>query len=67
MFSDILYLRGDRMADFEAEYYKLFAAAADTVDALDHWNPGQAREILIRAQQQAENAILRGSETGEAD
>ena len=55
------------MADFEAEYYMLFAAAADTVDARDHWNPGQAREILIRAQQQAEDAILRGSETGEAD
>ena len=67
MFSDILYLRGDRMADFEAEYYKLFAAAADAVEALDHWNPGRAREILIRAQQQAEDAILSENETGETD
>ena len=55
------------MEDFETLYYKLFAAAANAVEALDHWNPGQAREILIRAQQQAEETVLTKAETGETD
>lgn len=52
------------MADYKALYYQLFAAAADAVEALEHWNPGQARDILIRAQRQAEDTILQ-EETGE--
>ncbi len=39
-------------------YYKLFAAAADTLDALEHANYAQAKDLLIRAQQEAENAWL---------
>ena len=53
------------MADYKKLYHQLFASAADAVEALDHWNLGQAREILIRAQRQAEETILNEEETGE--
>ena len=44
--------------DFEAQYFRLFAAMADAVEALEENCPVKAREILIRAQQQAEEAYL---------
>lgn len=55
------------MADYKTLYYQLFAAAADAVEALERWNPGQARDILIRAQRQAEETILSETEAGETD
>lgn len=55
------------MTDYKTLYYLLFAAAADAVASLEQWNPGQARDILIRAQQRAEEAILSESEAGETD
>ena len=44
--------------DFEAQYFRLFAAMADAVEALEENRPAKAREILILAQQQAEEAYL---------
>lgn len=45
------------MPDYKALYFGLLAAASDAVVALDRLNLGQAREILIRAQQWAEDAV----------
>lgn len=45
--------------DYESLYYRLFAAMADAVEALEKQNYGQAKEILILAQQKAENEILK--------
>ena len=44
--------------DFEAQYFRLFAAMADAVEALEENCPVKAREILIRAQQQGEDAYV---------
>ncbi len=46
------------MIDYKALYLNLFAAAADAVDALEAMNFGQAKAILIRAQQEAEDVHL---------
>jgi len=43
------------MPDYKALYFKLFAAAADAVDALDQNQSQQARQILLRAQLEAED------------
>lgn len=42
------------MLNYKDLYLKLFSAAADAVDAIDAMNFGQAREILVAAQQAAE-------------
>ena len=55
------------MADYKTLYYPLFAAAADAVEALEQWNLDQARDILIQAQQRAEEAILAETAAGETD
>ncbi len=39
-------------------YTILFNRITDALSALEHQNYGQAREILIRAQQEAEEAYL---------
>lgn len=39
-------------------YYKLFAAMADAVEALEHMDFGTARKILLEAQRKAEEAVL---------
>lgn len=46
------------MPDFERLYFKLFAALADAVEAIETDNPSAAREILIRAQQDAEEEYI---------
>lgn len=46
------------MADFEEMYFKLFAATADAVQALEHQQPEQARWILIEAQRRMEEMSL---------
>lgn len=43
-------------------YYKLFAAMADAVEALEKGDPLQARDILIAAQQKAEERVLDAGE-----
>ena len=39
-------------------YYQLFAAMADAVELLEQRRPERAREVLIEAQQQAEEAVI---------
>ena len=51
------------MPDFEALYFQLFAAMADATDALERGNPASAKQILIAAQQAAEEAYISAKET----
>jgi len=46
------------MNTYRELYYFLFRTTDDALIALDEANYGQARQILIAAQQQAENAFL---------
>lgn len=46
------------MPDYQALYILLFNAATDAIQALEAQNPGQARDILIRAQQEAEELYI---------
>jgi len=46
------------MPDFEALYYKLFAAIADATEAIEARNYGLAEEILTRIQQEAEELVI---------
>ena len=46
------------MPDFEKLYFYLFAAMANAVDALERNCPERAREILIHAQQAAEDTYI---------
>ena len=50
------------MPDFEALYYKLFACTEDAIAQLEQQNYGKAKEILIDAQQKAEEAFLAADE-----
>ena len=43
---------------FKELYYKLFAALADAVEALENGDPLLARDILIAAQQEAEERYI---------
>ena len=42
------------MPNYEQLYFKLFSAAADAVEEIEALNFGKAKEILIAAQQSAE-------------
>ena len=44
--------------DYKALYHRLFAACTDAVEQMEAQNYGRAREILILAQQAAEEAVL---------
>lgn len=46
------------MPDYKALYFKLFAAMADAVEYLEQGQPFQAKERLIRTQQEAEEEYL---------
>ena len=46
------------MPDFEAMYYKLFAQTENALVALEQQNYGTAKQILIAAQQEAEERYL---------
>lgn len=46
------------MPDFERLYFQLFAALADAVEAIESNDCETAREILIRAQQDAEEIYI---------
>ena len=47
------------MPDYKELYFLLFAASADAVDAMEQLNFGQAKDILIRVQQKAEEQCIR--------
>ncbi len=46
------------MPDYQKLYFQLFAAMADAVEAIDAANYGTAKELLIRAQQEAEEQYI---------
>lgn len=46
------------MEDYKVLYLHLFNAITDSLGAMEAQNFGQAREILIRAQQDAEEEII---------
>ena len=49
---------GDSVSDYRKPYYILFNAITNTIEAIEHRNLFQARLLLIRAQQDAEEAFL---------
>lgn len=46
------------MVDYQKLYSKLFNAITDALEQLSRQNIGSARDILIRAQQEAEEIYL---------
>jgi len=46
------------MTDYKKLYYKLFNAVTDALEALEQLNVGQAKELLLRAQQETEELYL---------
>ena len=46
------------MPNYQALYFKLFAAMADAVEHMENGNYGLARQTLIMAQQEAEEEYL---------
>ena len=53
--------------DAEKRYRLLFNRITDAISELDALNIGRAKEILIRAQQDAEDAYLEEDETEEKE
>ena len=46
------------MPDYKAMYFQLFNAISDALAAQEQQNYGQAKELLIAAQQQAEERYI---------
>ena len=46
------------MPDFKALYFQLFAAMSDAVEQIESADYGAAKEILIAAQQKAEDIYI---------
>lgn len=46
------------MCDFERLYFRLFAAMADAAEALEQGDYDKARQLLIAAQQDAEEQYI---------
>ena len=46
------------MPDYKKMYLHLFNHVSDELEALEHQNFGQAKEILVAAQQQAEDEYV---------
>lgn len=46
------------MQDYRALYFQLFGAVADAVEHMENENYGLARQMLIAAQQQAEEEYI---------
>lgn len=49
--------------DYRPLYHKLFNACTDALEALERQNFVQAREVLITAQQETEDAYLNQSDS----
>lgn len=47
------------MNDYKLPYYTLFNAISDALEELENLNISNAREILVTAQQQAEEEFLK--------
>lgn len=50
------------MDPYKASYFLLFNSMTDAVKALDALNIGQAKDLLVRAQQAAEELFLEQEE-----
>ena len=50
------------MGDYQKLYTKLFNAATDALEALEQLNVGEAKDLLRRAQQEAEEDYLSSEE-----
>lgn len=50
------------MVDYRDLYFQLFAAMADSVEAIEEREYGRAREKLIEAMRNAEEAVLAETE-----
>lgn len=50
------------MIDYEAMYFQLFNAMTDVLTQLEQQNYGQAKQLLILAQQRAEQVYLDAEE-----
>ena len=48
------------MPDYQKMYLTLFNAVTDAIKGIEDWNIGAAKEILIRAQQDAEELYISG-------
>lgn len=48
--------------DYQKAYYQLFNAITDAIESLALANYGQAKEILIRAQQNGEEAFMQSED-----
>lgn len=46
------------MPNYKELYFRLFSAAANAVEAIENLNYGQAKSILIAAQQSAEEECI---------
>lgn len=51
-------MQKDTTQEFPEYYLTLFRAVTRAIDALDAQNYGQARQLLIQGQQQAEELVL---------
>ena len=51
--------------DYQALYYKLFNAYTDILEALDAQNYGQAKALLVAAQQESEELKIRAEKDAE--
>ena len=52
--------------EYKTLYHRLFAACADAVEQMEAQNYGRAHEILILAQQSAEEAVLDAADCADA-
>ena len=53
--------------DYQPLYHKLFNACTDALEAMEAQNFGQAKGILIAAQQEAEELFIDQEEPSEAE
>ena len=50
------------MDEYKKPYLILWGGCTEALEALEHQNYGQARELLIKAQQEAEEQFLEAEE-----
>lgn len=53
------------MQDYHQLYYLLFNKITDALEALEHQNYGTARNLLIQAQQEAEEQFIAHDDSNE--
>ena len=51
-------MEGEKVEEYKKPYWILFRACEDALKALEAQNYGQARELLIRGEQDAEESFL---------